>query len=172
MKSQEKKTEFIRLRAEGRSLRAISAELGVSKSTLSEWEKALSEEISQLRRDNLEELYSAYGMAKEARIRRLGDTLRRIDTELERSELTDVSPEKLLMYKLKYEAALREEYTAPAADVSGEAEETLETLIDLYRRTVSGEISLDRAKTEASLIDKVVSGYTRTRPLADLFNMM
>ena len=172
MKQQEHKTDFIRLRAEGRSLRAISAELGVSKSTLSEWDKALSEEISQLRRENLEELYTSYGMAKEARIRRLGDTLNRIDTALEAVDLSALPPEKLLMFKLKYQEALREEYTAPAADVSGEAEETLEALRDLYRRTASGEISIDRAKTEAALIDKVVSGYTRTQPLSDLFNMM
>lgn len=172
MKQQEHKTDFIRLRAEGRSLRAISAELGVSKSTLSEWDKALSEEISQLRRENLEELYTAYGMAKEARIRRLGETLSRIDTALDAVDLSELPPEKLLMYKLKYQEALREEYTAPAADVSGEAESTLEAFRDLYRRTASGEISTDRAKTEAALIDKVVSGYTRTRPLDDLFNMM
>ena len=172
MKQQEHKTEFIRMRAEGRSLRAISAELGVSKSTLSEWNQALSEEISQLRRENLEELYTAYGMAKEARIRRLGETLSRIDSALDAVDLKQLPPEKLLLYKLKYQEALREEYTAPAADVSGEAEETLEALRDLYRRTASGEISIDRAKAEAALIDKVVLGYSRTQPLSDLFNMM
>ena len=172
MKSQEQKREFIRLRAEGRSLRAIEAEIGVSKSTLSEWDKALSAEVSALRSENLEELYSSYGMAKEARIRRIGDTLRRIDSALDEVDLSALPPEKLLMFKLKYQEALREEYTAPAADVSGEAEETLEALRDLYRRTASGEISIDRAKTEAALIDKVVSGYTRTQPLSELFNMM
>lgn len=171
MKQQEHKTDFIRLRAEGRSLRAISAELGVSKSTLSEWDKALTEEISQLRRENLEELYTAYGMAKEARIRRLGETLSRIDTALDAVDLSALPPDKLLLYKLKYQEALREEYTAPAAEATGEADSTLEALRDLYRRTASGEISTEKAKTEAALIDKVVSGYTRTRPLDDLLNM-
>ncbi len=172
MKQQEHKTDFIRLRAEGRSLRAISAELGVSKSTLSEWDKSLSADISRLRAENLEELYSAYGMAKEARIKRLGDTLRRIDSALDDIDLSALPPEKLLDYKLKYQAALRDEYTAPAADVSGEAESTLEALRNLYRRTASGEISTEKAKTEAALIDKVVGGYNRTRPLDDLLNMM
>ena len=83
MKSQEQKTNFIRLRAEGRSLRAIEAEIGVSKSTLSEWEKELRAEVERLRGENLEELYSSYGMAKEARIRRIGETLRRIDSALD-----------------------------------------------------------------------------------------
>lgn len=172
MKQQERKADFIRLRAEGRSLRAISAELGVSKSTLSEWDKALTEEISQLRRENLEELYTAYGMAKEARIRRLGETLSRIDSALDAVDLKDLPPEKLLMYKLKYQEALRDEYKAPAAEATGAAESTLEALRDLYRRTASGEISTEQAKTEAALIDKVVSGYSRMRPLDDLFNMV
>ena len=56
MKQQEHKTEFIRLRSEGKSLRAIAAEIGVSKSTLSEWDKALASEIAKLRSEALEEL--------------------------------------------------------------------------------------------------------------------
>lgn len=172
MKQQEQRTEFIRLRAEGKSLRTIAAEIGVSKSTLSEWDKSLSAEVSRLRAEELEELYSSYGMAKEARIRRIGDTLRRIDAALDQVDLTQLSPEKLLDYKLKYQAALADEYTAPAAEVSGEAENTLEALRDLYRRVASGETPIDKAKTEAALIDKVVGGYNRTRPLDDLFTMM
>ena len=171
MKQQEQRTEFIRLRAEGRSLRSIAAEIGVSKSTLSEWEKQLSAEVAALRAENLEELYTSYGMAKEARIQRIGDTLRRIDAALAEVDLTQLNPEKLLDYKLKYQAALRDEYTAPAADVSGEAESTLEALRDLYRRTASGEISIDKAKAEAALIDKVTAGYHRAKPLDDMFMM-
>jgi len=172
LKRQENKTDFIRLRAEGRSLRDISAELGVSKSTLSEWDKSLSREISQLRQENLEELYTAYGMAKEARIKRLGETLRRIDTALDAVDLSELSPEKLLLYKLKYQEALRDEYTAPpAVEATGEAENTLEALRDLCRRTSSGEITTDKAKTEAALIDKVVGGYNRMRPLEDLLRI-
>ena len=172
MKQQEQRTEFIRMRAEGKSLRAIAAEIKVSKSTLSEWEKELRAEVERLRAENLEELYTTYGMAKEARIQRVGDTLRRIDEALAQVDLSSISPEKLLDYKLKYQAALRDEYTAPAAEVSGEAENTLEALRGLYRRVASGEITVDKAKTEAALIEKVVAGYNRTRPLDDLFSMM
>jgi len=171
MKQQEQRTEFIRMRAEGKSLRAIAAEIGVSKSTLSEWEKQLSAEVSRLRAENLEELYSSYGMAKEARIQRIGNTLRRIDEALDAVDLSALPPEKLLDFKLKYQAALAEEYTAPAAEVSGEAESTLEALRDLYRRVASGETPIDKAKAEAALIDKVVGGYNRTRPLEELFMM-
>ena len=172
MKQHETKAEFIRLRAEGNSLRAIAEEIGVSKSTLSEWDKALSAEVSRLRAENLEELYSAYGMAKEARIRRVGDILNRIDEALDSVDLSALPPEKLLDYALKYQAALREEYKAPAVEVSGEATETLEALKSLYNRTASGETSLDQAKTEAALIGKITEGYNRTRPLAELFSTL
>ena len=172
MKAQEQKTAFIRLRAEGKSLRAIAAELGVSKTTLSEWGKELSAEVQALRQDNLEELYSAYGMAREGRIRALGETLRRIDSAIEQADLSGIKPEKLLEYKLRYQAALRDEYSATAgADISGEADETLEAIRDLYRRTAAGETSIDKAKAEAALIDKIITGYTRSQPLEELFRM-
>ena len=169
MKKQEQRTEFIRLRAEGRSLRAIAEEIGVSKSTLSEWEKELRAEVDRLRAENLEELYSSYGMAKEARIRRIGETLRRIDTALDAVDLSALSPEKLLDYKLKYQAALKDEYTPSAgADVSGEAGDTLEALRNLYRRTASGETALPAAKIELAILDHVVDGYERANPF-DMF---
>lgn len=169
MKKQEQKTEFIRLRAEGRSLRAIAEEIGVSKSTLSEWEKELRAEVDRLRAENLEELYSSYGMAKEARIRRIGETLRRIDTALDAVDLSALSPEKLLDYKLKYQAALKEEYkTGAGADVSGEAGDTLEALRSLYRRASAGDTSLPEAKIELAILDHVVDGYERANPF-DMF---
>ncbi len=164
MKSQEQKREFIRLRAEGKSLRAIEAEIGVSKSSLSEWEKELRADIERLRAETLEELYSSYGMAKEARIRRIGDTLRRIDSALDEVDLSALPPEKLLDYKLKYQAALKDEYTAPAADVSGEAKDTLEALRNLYHRTAAGETALPAAKIELAILDHVVDGYQRANP--------
>ena len=172
MKQQEHKTEFIRMRAEGKSLRAIAAEIGVSKSTLSEWDRDLASEISKLRSEELEELYAQYGMAKEARIRRLGDTLSRIDTALAEADLGSVPPEKLLDYKLKYQAALRDEYKAlPQAEATGDADQTLEAIRDLYRRTTAGDTSSDEAKLELALIDKVVTGYCRAQPLDELFRI-
>lgn len=172
MKKQEHKTEFIRMRAEGKSLRAIEAELGVSKSTLSEWDKALASEISILRAEALNELYSEYGMAKEARIRRIGDTLRQIDTALAQADLASVPPEKLLDFKLKYQAALRDEYKVmPQVEATGDADQTLDAIRDLYRRTAAGETSSDEAKMELALIDKMITGYCRAQPLDDLLRI-
>lgn len=170
MKSTEQKQAFIRLRAEGKSYRAIEKEIGVSRSTCSEWEKELRTEIGRLRQESYEELYTQYGMTKEARIRRLGETLRRIDSALDAVDLSALPPEKLLDFKLKYQAALRDEYHAAAQiGATGAAKDTLETLQDLYRRTASGETTIEQAKTELNVIDHMVDGYNRANPFDDMF---
>lgn len=169
MKQEREKIVFVRLRAEGKSYRAIEAELGISKSTCSAWEKELSSTISRIRQDRLEELYAEYGMMKEARISRIGDTLRRIDKALEAVDFSSIPPAKLLELKLKYQAALREEYTSAAQmDATGAAKDTLAAIQDLYRRTASGETSTDQAKAELTILDHMADGYVRANPL-DVF---
>ncbi len=165
MKPAEKKLEFIRLRADGKSLRAIEKELSVSRSTLSEWERDLSAEINQLRQDNLTALYETYGAAREARIKRIGETLSKLDAALDKVNFDEIPPEKLLDYKLKYQRALREEYISSAfIEATGAAEDTLEAFRDIRRRAAAGEISTDQAKTEISLLDHMVDGYRRQNP--------
>jgi len=172
MKPNDKKLEFIRLRAEGKSYRAIEAEAGISRSTCSAWEKELSGEIARLRQESLNELYQQYGMEREARIRQLGTMLQRIDTALAQADLSALPPEKLLDYKLKYTAALKEEYRPTAyTDASGAAEDTLSAIQDLYRRTASGDVTTEQAKTELNILDHMVDGYNRANPL-DMFNVM
>ena len=165
MKTAEKKLEFIRLRAESKSYRAIEAEIGVSRSTCSKWDKDLSQEIARLRRENLEALYNEYGMMREERIRRIGDTLRRIDHALEAVDLSTITPEKLLDYKLKYQAALRNEYSSTAhEEATGAADDTLEAMQSLYRRIASGEITADQARAELNILNRMMDGYDRANP--------
>ncbi len=83
MKPQEIKQEYVRLRAEGNSYSAICDQLHISKSTCTKWEKALASQIDELKRAELAELCESYSMTKEARIRRLGDTLEKINSALE-----------------------------------------------------------------------------------------
>lgn len=171
MKTADKKRDFIRLRAEGKSYRAIEREIGVSRSTCGEWEKEFRADIDALRHENLEELYTQYGMAKEARIRRLGDTLQRIDEALADVDLSALPPEKLLDFKLKYSTALRDEYTATAStEATGAATDTLEAIQGLYRRIATGETTTEQAKTELSILDRMVDGYNRANPL-EMFSL-
>lgn len=171
MKTTDKKLEFIRLRAEGKSYRAIEQEIGVSRSTCGEWERELRADIDALRHESLEELYTQYGMAREARIRRIGDTLRRIDEALADVDLSALPPEKLLDFKLKYSTALRDEYTATAStEATGAATDTLEAIQGLYRRITTGETTTEQAKTELSILDRMVDGYNRANPL-EMFSL-
>ena len=107
MKSQETKTEFIKLRACGKSFNYIAKELNISKSTCSSWEKELKEAIAELKQEQLNELYDAYFMTKEARIKKLGGILDKIDDTLEKADLAEVPLEKLLDFKLRYTEALK-----------------------------------------------------------------
>lgn len=172
MKTTDKKRDFIRLRAEGKSYRAIEQEIGVSRSTCGEWERELRADIDALRHESLEELYTQYGMAREARIRRIGDTLRRIDEALADVDLSALPPEKLLDFKLKYSTALRDEYTATASTEATQepATDTLEAIQGLYRRITTGETTTEQAKTELSILDRMVDGYNRANPL-EMFSL-
>lgn len=109
------KEEFVQLRAKGWSYTRISRKLKVSKSTLSNWRAELEEEIASLRAMELEALQERYWMAKEGKIKLLGETLKAIQKELKDREkaLADVPTEKLLDLQLKYLQALQEEHTEP-----------------------------------------------------------
>jgi transcriptional regulator with XRE-family HTH domain len=65
-------------RAKGWSLRKIERKLKVSKSALAIWDRDLEEEIASLKAMELEALYKSYFLAKESRIKALGQQLRKI----------------------------------------------------------------------------------------------
>lgn len=163
MKPQETKTEFIRLRAEGRSYSYIAEKLQISKSTCTQWERELKEKIAELRQEQLNELYTSYSMTKEARIKKLGDTLETIDTALAGADLSQIQPEKLLDYKLKYTEALKEEYTGTAQPYtfSGKIEpkDLVAALGDLLERTRAGEVSTAQAQRESAVIANLLKAY-------------
>ena len=101
---------FVEYRAKGWSLRKIERKLKVSKSALANWDRELEEEIASLKAMELEALYESYFLAKEARIKALGQQLRKIQRELKSRGLEDVSTEKLLELQLRYLDALQEEH--------------------------------------------------------------
>ncbi len=107
----ELKAQFVELRAKGWSYVRISRKLKVSKSTLSNWRAELEAEIASLRAMELEALYEKYFLAKEGRIKLLGETLKAIQAELKTRKLEDVSTDKLLELQLKVYQALKEEHT-------------------------------------------------------------
>lgn len=162
MKPTELKQNFIRLRAEGRSYSFIANELHISKSTCVKWEQELANEISDLKRAGLIELYESYGMSKEARIRNLGGILNRIDTALNGIDLNEVDPVKLLEYKLKYTEALKGEYVGHKQNVDPQnvkAGDIVYAIADLLNRTRAGDITTEQAQRESLILANLLRAY-------------
>lgn len=172
MKSQETKTEFIKLRASGKSFDYIAKKLSISKSTCSSWEKELKDAIAELKQEQLNELYDAYFMTKEARIKKLGGVLDKIDDTLEQADLAEVPLEKLLDFKLKYTEALKNEYvqTANISKFSGQvtADGILKALGRLLERVQSGEVSQEQANRESTILANLLKAYDTVELQAQL----
>lgn len=164
LKPQEKKIEFIKLRAEGKSYSIISDTIHISKSTCTAWERELKEAIASFKQEQLNELYNAYYMTKEARIKKLGDTLNRINTALDGVDISQIPPEKLLDFKLKYIEALKEEYTGSGIPYKFTADkiepkDILIALGDLLNRVRAGEITPEQANKESTVIANLLKAY-------------
>lgn len=164
MKPQEQKTEFIRLRAEGRSYSYIADTLHISKSTCSTWERELQDTIAELKQEQLNELYTSYAMTKEARVKKLGETLNGINEALEAVDLSEIPAEKLLDFKLKYTEALKGEYTGSGKAYqlnkgNIEAKDIVQAYADLLARVQAGEISTEQASRESAVLANLLKAY-------------
>lgn len=167
MKSEEIRLRYVELRAEGQSYAAIAAELHISKSTCTAWEKELAAEITRLRQEKLNALYEEYAMHKEARIKRLGSTLDKIEEAIDAADLGSVAPEKLLELKLKYAEALKKEYTGAEPPLQLTAEGSppaaiLAALQDLHNRIRAGEVTPEQANLETRVLTGLLTAYDST----------
>lgn len=160
MKLQDTKNKFIEMRAEGQSYSNISKELKISKSTCSAWEKELKNEIAFLKAEQLKELYDNYFMTKKARITALGDTLKKINDELTKLDYSNIPPEKLIDYQLKYMEALKSEYIAPLPSNKIDTPEDIKRAIsDLYIRATSGEVEKEQINRELDILNNLLKAY-------------
>lgn len=159
MKTTDKKTDFIELRAKGLSYAKIAEQLHISKSTCSSWEKVLKSQIQKCKEARLTELYTLYGMEKESRIARVGKALSDIDKALATKDLSELSADTLLKLKLKYEQALKAEYSEPTGQDFTQltVEEIIEALTVLYKKQESGTISPAQAKAQLATLTSLLS---------------
>lgn len=165
MRSQEDKDKFISMRVEGKSYSQIQATLGIAKATCTNWENEFKQVISTLKADRLEELYNSYFMTKEARIKDLGETLSKINNALKDADLSQVAPEKLLDYKLKYTEALKNEYISTATEElqeNFEAKDILKGIANLLYRVKAGMVTQEQANKEAIVYRQLLQAYENT----------
>lgn len=159
----DKQVRFIELRAQGQPYRTIAKELQVSKATLTGWDKQLAADIAKHKAERMQELYTTYGMYKEARIQKLGGVLQKIDSELDTRDWSDITTDKLLDYKLKYTQALSSEYTPiTGKDRSSQelnAATILKELDNLLERVQSGEVHKDQAQQELVILSGMMRVY-------------
>lgn len=171
MKPRELKKEYVRLRAEGNSYSAIAEQLHISKGTCTKWEREMKAQIDELKRAELAELCESYGMTKEARIRRLGDTLEKIEDAIEKADFSTVDPAKLLDYKLKYTEALKGEYagTKPAVELDAvDGKSIVAALGDLLNRVRAGEVTTEQAQKESGILAQLLKAYDTVEVKAKL----
>lgn len=174
---QELKRRFVEHRAQGYSLRRCADLLGVSKSTLATWSQELEAEISSLKAIELEALQEEFYLAKEGRIRLLGERVQALLEELAGRDLSEVATEKLLELLLKYAEALRGEYLEPkplseaqirrlqSQDKTGPKQDSqqitqeLATVLERYR---AGLIELPQARQELYLLLALLKAEEQT----------
>ena len=156
MKDNKTKLEFIKARAEGKSYRTISKELGISISTCSEWESSLADQIAQTKKEELEELYSSYNMTKQARIKELGEIIKRIDEAREHiadKPLETLPEDRLIELRLKVMKELQAEYREPVASSDDTLDGLLEEYNRIYEESRSGKLTATEAKAQLSILD-------------------
>src|SRR6478736_8608039 len=95
MKDQETVEKFIELRAQGWSFVRIAAELGVAKSTLTEWSRKFRFEIHNRRALVLDDLQDRILGTVQSRVGGLAEKLSQVENELRQRGLNEVSTSQL-----------------------------------------------------------------------------
>ena len=154
MKDTETKLAFIKARAEGKSYSTITKELGIAKATCTSWEQSLKGDIEAMKRAQTEELYTAYNMKREARIKALGEIVQGLDKAIADKPLEELPLDKLLELRLKYARELKEEYLEP---VELETDNTLDGLLEqynqLYKDSKTGKYNPADVKAQLAILD-------------------
>lgn len=86
--------EFIEMRAQGVSFDKIAVKLKICKQTLIDWSKEFQEEIANCKALELDALYETYYLKKEYTIKQFANMLHKIEDELKKRNLEDVSTDK------------------------------------------------------------------------------
>lgn len=156
------KMRFIELRAKGSTYKEIARKLKISPSTITVWGNELSEQIAERKAEYLEELYRSYYMLREHRIKTLGETFTKINTELESRKLSEVPTDKLMDYQIKYLKELKAEYIDLPGSKTNEnlnGNELLREFVSLLNRTRAGEITPEQATKENFILINLLKAY-------------
>ena len=113
MKDTKTVEEFIILRAQGWSFDRIAKKLKTAKQTLINWSGTYAVEIAHLKALELEALQEQYFLTKEGKIKLLGEAVKKLKTELDKRDLSDVPTGKLYELLDRYHELARAEAVEP-----------------------------------------------------------
>lgn len=113
MTNKEKEIKLIELRANNISHRKIAEILNISKNTSMTWSNKHKLEIAEKQAEQFGELFQSYGIYKQSMIQELGETLLKINNQLEDKDFSDIPTLKLLDFKLKIMEQLNKEFIDP-----------------------------------------------------------
>lgn len=163
---EQKKSQFVQLRAKGLSYAKIAKQLKVAKSTLSNWSQELQEEIAQAKAMELEALQEEYFLLKEGRIKLLGEQLKAIQEEISNRDLSKVSTDRLMELQLKYFGEIKAEYVETRPEVktgiklnSKDIAERLKSVLERYK---AGQIGESQAKQEQAILQSMLKAIEQT----------
>lgn len=101
MKSTRVRKTFIELRASGHSYDEIVKTLCVSKPTLIKWGKEYDHEIREMAKSELLEAVEKHRLTVIGRINLFGEHIKRINDEILKRNLTDISTDNLINLQIK-----------------------------------------------------------------------
>ena len=107
------KEKFIELRSQGLSISEISKQIHVKQKALIEWEHELYGEISNAKDLILDTFRERYAVTPASKVELWGQIVDRLNKELSKRDLSDVSTDKLLLMLAKAQERLDSYYQAP-----------------------------------------------------------
>lgn len=100
-------------------------------------------------------------MDKASRIERIGKALQSITTALKAKDLEELPADALLKLQLRYEEALRAEYTESSGELFTEDkidfDAIIKALTELYKKQESGQLTPAQAKAQLATISSILT---------------
>jgi hypothetical protein len=171
-------TKFIELRAKGFSLTQIATELNVCKRTLVNWGHKLQAELQEQHALEQEAFREQLIGFREQRLRRQGELLARVEAELEKRSLTDLSTARLFTMAESLRRQILNETTSTLPPMRMPAEQAIQAgeYMPGVARTISHQqssvSSLHAVIENTPLLheakDQCKNGATSVQPSTDL----
>ena len=138
--SQDKLERIIEMLADNYSYSAIADSVGVTRYTVEQISKKVRVDINNIKENEYKALYDRYHMNKKSRIQLFGEDLLKIEAELSKRDLSDLSDGELIELKQKTISRLEKLFTPVNAEpVEKTTQGILDALDNLYTRIQNGE---------------------------------